>query len=368
MRGERATAHAIQREPEPDGSMSEQFRRLVLSLRADRRTEKWDNETSSAITGDLKEFLIHRQLLAIENKKIQGLRLEAEASVKAKQDELANLRDRAFAFLGDHSNRMEQVAEVERLRQRGTLKTLPKKLERHIRQKAKQLFVRQKSTSAGTVTRSKAAPADEPRWLLPKVEQLDAWARWFADCDAFSREPASLRKDRIQVALVVSGGIGDLLKSTHLVAPISDQFSCDVTIVTTQRAVGQVVAHNPYVKNILVAADVLGLADELRHIPVFDLVVVWKYLVEYIVPEGSRLHRSSIRSLDTASSGLRKVMEQYCFLHGWPLFNSAFSRDAARLGLSAMNVSCATSGLRRRSLEKIPFFLVSNRYESLPRS
>jgi hypothetical protein len=304
-RGKSYSAPRTVRDPaqtaEPDGSMNEQFKRPALSLRADRRTEKWDNETSSAIIGDLKEFLIHRQLLAIENKKIQGLRLEAEASVKAKQDDLADLRDRAFAFLGDHSNRKEQAAEVERLRQRGTLKTLPKTLERHIRQKAKQLFVRLKSTSAGTVKRSKAVPADEPRWLLPKVEQLDAWARWFAECDAFSREPASLRKDRIQVALVVSGGIGDLLKSTHLVAPISDQFSCDVTIVTAQRAVGQVVAHNPYVKNILVCAqaDVLGLADELRHIPVFDLVIVWKYLVEYIIPQGSRLPRSSIRSLET---------------------------------------------------------------------
>jgi hypothetical protein len=56
-----------------------------------------------------------------------------------------------------------------------------------------------------------------------------------------------------------------------------------VTIVTTQPAVGQVVAHNPYVKNILVAADVLDLADELRHIPVFDLVVVWKYLLSNIL-------------------------------------------------------------------------------------
>jgi ADP-heptose:LPS heptosyltransferase len=339
--------------------MNEQFKRPALSIRADRRSEKWDNETSSAIRGDLKRFLIHRQLLAIESKKIQGLRLEAEASVKAKQDDLANLRDRAFAFLGDLSKkRMEQAAEVERLRQRGTLKTLPKTLERHIRQKAKQLFVRPKSTSAGTVKRPKAVPADEPRWLLPKVEQLDAWARWFAECDAFSREPVSLRKDRIQVALVVSGGIGDLLKSTHLVAAISDQFSCDVTIVTAQRAVGQVVAHNPYVNNILVSAqaDVLVLADELRHIPVFDLVVVWKYLVEYIIPQGSRLSRSIIRSLESESSALRKVMERYCFLHGWPLFNSAFSRDAARLGLSAMNVSCATSGLHRRSLDKIPFF------------
>ena len=52
------------------------------------------------------------------------------------------------------------------------------------------------------------------------------------------------------------------------------------------RAVGQVVAQNPYVRGTLVSITqtAFGLADRLRHIPVFDLFVLWKYNVQYVLP------------------------------------------------------------------------------------
>ena len=123
------------------------------------------------------------------------------------------------------------------------------------------------------------------------MQQLTAWTEWFAEYERPSRKPPRFRKDRIQVALVVSGGLGDLLKSTHLVGPISDHFACDLTIIAAQSAVGEVVAHNPYVTDTLVPVSfhVFRFTEGLRNIPVFDLIIVWKYVIQYVMPPGSRI-------------------------------------------------------------------------------
>ena len=195
-------------------------------------------------------------------------------------------------------------------------------------------------------------------WHLPKVRQLDAWAHWFAENDPKVRKAPPFRKERLQVALVVSGGIGDLLKSTHLLRSVSDHFSCDLTIIAAQHSVGEVVAHNPYVRDafVPVTQHVYDLAEHLRQIPVFDLIVIWRYHVEYVVPPGSRVPREDIQSIESHSSALRQVIEKYCVLHGWHKLNFAFSREMIRLGLSAMKVSVTTSGLNDRNLDEIPFF------------
>ena len=77
--------------------------------------------------------------------------------------------------------------------------------------------------------------------------------------------------------------------------------------------------------------------------------------MQYVVPHGSRLSADQVQSIESNSSDL-KQLDKYLFRWGWPYFNFAFSRDMARLGLSAMNVSAATSGLPHRHLEEIPFF------------
>ena len=58
-------------------------------------------------------------------------------------------------------------------------------------------------------------------------------------------------------------------------------------------------AHNPYVRDTLVPVTqhVYDLADHLGHIPIFDLIVVWRYHVQYLVPPGSRIAREDIKSV-----------------------------------------------------------------------
>ena len=122
---------------------------------------------------------------------------------------------------------------------------------------------------------------------------------------------------------------------------------------------GEALAHNPYVSQTLVPASrhVFNLVDSLREIPVFDLIIVWTYAVQYVIPPGSRIGREDMQRIKSASSELREVIEKYTFLQGWPVFNFALSREMTRLGLSVMKMSVATSALPHRNPDEIPFFL-----------
>jgi ADP-heptose:LPS heptosyltransferase len=321
-----------------------------------RRTDAEDGRSSFATAKSLNDFLVRRQLLAMESKRIEALLAEAEDAVKAKQNEFPHLRDRAFAFVRDHLAQMEQLVQVERLKQKRTLRDLPKTAERYVRQKGKQLLTHARRPS----TESDSEPAS--RWLLPKVRELDAWASWFAEYDPLSQQPAIFRKDRTQVALVVSGGIGDLLKSTHLVGPISNHFSCEVTLITDQRAADQIVEHNPYVSDTLTVRaikDLFVLADCFSHTLVFDLIILWRYSVNYVRPAGSRIRREDIEAIESSHHELQQILEKYSSLLVLPRFNyvfAPFSREVSRLGLSALKVGVATSSRLRGNTEVIPFF------------
>jgi Glycosyltransferase family 9 (heptosyltransferase) len=338
--------------------MSEERKPTALSSGSAPGKIQQDDPSTMAIAGDLNNFFVRRQLLTMESKRIQDLLLEAEDELKAKQDNRDLLRDKVFAAFRDPvETPKNDLAETPKKKPK--LKYLPKTTERYIRRRAKQLFAGLRTGSAGiTGDPDAVVRAEDAGWLLPKARHMDAWAGWFAESDRTSSKASRFRKDRIQIAFVASGGIGDLLKSTHLVGPLARYFSGDVTILGAQTAVGEVLASNPYVIDTLVPATqhVFGFADRLQHIPLFDLIVIWKYSVQYVIPRGSRIAPDDIRSIESGSSDLRRILDKYLFLWGWPSFNFAFSRDMARLGLSVMNVSSATSGLPHRHLDEIPFF------------
>ncbi len=334
--------------------MNEELKPSALSSGPVEGNDKQDERPSFATPDDLNNFLVRRQLLAMEGRRIEDLLIEAEAELRAKQDHLVDICDRAR----DQLDHLDELARVESLRRR-SLENLPRTVERYIRRRGKKLFAYLKPpTSTVMMDRPVAVRVQDPRWHLPKVRQLDAWAAWFAENDPNVRKVSRFRKDRIQVALVVSGGIGDLLKSTHLVGSVSERFSCDLTIIAAQRVVGEVVAHNPYVNDTMVPTnqDVFGFVERLRHIPIFDLIIVWRYEVQYITPPCSRIARNDVRSVEEDSSSLRRVLETYYLTRGRPTFFFALSREMTRLGLSAMKVSVATSGLLYRNLDELPFF------------
>jgi len=315
---------------------------------------KQDGHASFVIAGELNDFLIRRQLLTAERVRIKEVLLEAETRVKAEQDNLVALQDAVLASLRNHASRITVTKSPKRTHKP---KDMLRTAERYVRRRLKELS-QPKSTSRKTTDSCEAPGAQDLSYHLPKIRQLDGWQSWFGENDPAFREESCFRKDRIQVALVAAGGLGDLLESTILVRPISDHFSCDLTIITAQPTVAQVVAHNPYVRHVIVPVKEheFEWTDRLSHIPVFDLIIRWKYRVEYLIPPGSRVGQEDIRSLEAHSSELRQTLEKYCYSLMWPKFNFALSRDMARLGLSVVRVTALTSGLPHRNKIEIPFF------------
>jgi Glycosyltransferase family 9 (heptosyltransferase) len=338
--------------------MNEELKPGAFSSGFVQGSNKRDEGPDFIMTSSLNNFLIRRQLLAIESKRIQYLLGEAARDLKDKKDNIVTIRDRVLVDLRDHLDHQNELVRMEGLRKK-RLDSLPRAAERYIRRRVKRLFSGDNPRASTRIAdRSDPLQVDFRDWHLPKIRQLEAWTSWFAETDPTFSKPSRFRKDRIQAALVVTGGIGDLLKSTHLVRAISDHFSCDLTIIMGHRSVGQIVAQNPYVTGTVVSITqtAFGLSDRLSHIPVFDLLVLWKYNVQYVLPVGSRISRDVLRSIESDSSDLRHTLDNYCFGEAWPIFNFAFSRDSARFRLSAMKVSIATSGLRHDVLDEIPFF------------
>ncbi len=338
--------------------MNEEFEADAFHSGLVERKNKPDDDSGFATLADLKNFLIRRQLLAIENKRIKELLLEAEKDLKASRHNFIDILDRVLAPLRSHLARLDELARVEILRGQRP-ENLPRMAERYVRHRVKRLFGSLKPrASTGKGDKPVATGVQDPGWQLPRVRELEAWTAWFAENDPDAAKASRFRKDRIQVALVVSGGIGDFLKSTHLVGPLSDHFSADLTIIAAQRAARELVAHNPYVRDTLVLVNrhEYDLADHLAHIPIFDLIVIWRYHVQYVVPRGSRIADEIIDSIESKSSSLRHTIDKYRSLHNGYKLNFAFSREITQLGLSAMKVSVETSGLPHRNLGQIPFF------------
>jgi len=267
-----------------------------------------------------------------------------------------------FAFLRDQQDRMQQLTRVEHLEERRKLRDLPKTAERYVRRKVRHFFASLKPASAPIPDGSEAIRPRDSGWRQPKIQQLVAWADWFAANKPISRRAFPFRKDRIQVAMVASGGIGDFLKSTHLLGPVSNHFSCEVTLITDQQAADQVVEHNPYVsETLLVPAtqDIFVFVDRIRHISVFNLIILWRYNIEYVRPANSIISNDAIESIESNHHELRQMLEKYHSMLVLPRFNYVFaplSREATRRGLSAIKISVATSGLLHRNPEAITFF------------
>ena len=163
--------------------MNEELKPSALSSGLVQGKIKQDDHSSSATPGDLNNFLIRRQLLGMEARRIQELLREEEAELKAKQDHLVDVRDRVLAALRNHLDLQDELARIEILR-REQLENLPRTVERYIRRRGKKLFAYLKPRASTTMTdRPAAIRVQDPGWRLPKVRQLDAWAGWFAEND-----------------------------------------------------------------------------------------------------------------------------------------------------------------------------------------
>src|SRR5580698_7445108 len=96
--------------------MNEELRPSALSSGLVQGKNKQDDHSRFATPGDLNNFLIRRQLLGMEARRIQELLGEAEGELKAKQDRLVDVHDRVLAAFRNHLDLQDELAKLEILR------------------------------------------------------------------------------------------------------------------------------------------------------------------------------------------------------------------------------------------------------------
>src|SRR5579871_5498762 len=188
---------------ERGSGMNEEFKPDAFPSGLVEWKNQQDEHPGSATLANLKDFLIRRQLLTIENKRIKELLLEAEIELKARRHNFIDILDRVLAALRAHLAHLDELARVETLRGQRP-ENLPRMAERYFRRRVKRLFGSLKPrASTGMADKPVAIRVQDPGWRLPKVRELDAWAAWFAENDPDAAKASRFRKDRIQVGLVV---------------------------------------------------------------------------------------------------------------------------------------------------------------------
>ena len=90
--------------------MNEELKSGALSSGLLQGKPKQDDHPSSATPSDLNNFLIRRQLLGMEARRIQELLREAEVELKAKQGNLVDVHDRVLASLRNRLDLQDELA------------------------------------------------------------------------------------------------------------------------------------------------------------------------------------------------------------------------------------------------------------------
>ena len=118
----------------------EESKPSALSVSFVQEENEQDDAPGFTATGSLSDFLIRRQLLTMEGKRIQEIIVESDADIKAAKDHLSGYRDAVLAGLPS------RLAGNEWPKRRPKLRELPRTAERYIRIKMKRRFASVKST------------------------------------------------------------------------------------------------------------------------------------------------------------------------------------------------------------------------------
>ncbi len=194
-----------------------------------------------------------------------------------------------------------------------------------------------------------------------RLEAADAWAAWQEFCEEATC-PDELREIRPnsdgppQVAVLYSGGIGDVLQACAMIAALKhDLAPCNVTLLHGNRAAPAVARGNNSVEKIVVVAwsNYKRLRSILSQIPLFDLVVDVRYCIRYLVPPESRMP-DFMAEQRILSAGVF-VRPWLNYLDDFPFRNNQFGRAAQRAGLRLMDLTGMSGALDLTQDSPLPF-------------
>ena len=272
-------------------------------------------------------------------------------------------RQREKAQTQQDSNERHILSTKEFLRLRQFVTLQHKRLNLLIAQ-AEKAIESERARKAYLQASLSVSPAGRSRqqqeiWLTPNSRQLRAWVNWFKDSNQGGAADGQVRSPCLQIAVVSTGGLGDVLKASQLFPALKSDFGCKITLVTNQQLADSLFINNPYLDDVVITSvNSYDFARQCLHlIPKFDLVVTWKYYSQYLIPPESRVDPHALRLLDPKVTELKQILQKYTELL-WPFVNYSFSREIIRLGFSVNEVSLRSAALSHsgETKHKIWFF------------
>ena len=316
-----------------------------------------------------------RRLLEIQNEnllnEILQLRREREALQTALDETLLNeaqtraeMEARELAWQNSRRNRlMTVVAHLVR----GSVQErvyAARKLVRMAGGAAARRIVRfRRVTSAESFV--PPAQLTGPALLLPP----DPWDKWRALCDHPSASEAfrQLRphgsEGPLRIALIYSGGLGDVLQAGVVAAALKQDFApCAITFLHGNKSAPAILSGNNSIEMVAVTPlDYKQVRSVLAALPIFDLIVDYEYCVGYIVPPESRVAGSFVEEKTLAAATFARPWLK--FLDDFPARNNQFGRKAQEAGLSLMDVAGLSGALDIGRPSPVPFFPDMNSYD-----
>jgi ADP-heptose:LPS heptosyltransferase len=301
---------------------------------------------------------MERQLLEIKD--------AFEAFVDGSGDWPHSQRQREEARTQQHSDERPVLPVEEFLRRRQFATLQQKRLSSLITQADRDVETErarkahlQTSLSVGPAPRSHQQEQERAIWLTPNARRLRAWVSWFRDSNQGDAADGQVTIPNLQIAVVSTGGLGDVLKASQLFPALKSDFDCQITLVTNQKLANSLFSNNPYLDHLVITSvDSYDFAREcLQFIPKFDLILTWKYYVQYLVPPDSRVDLQKVHLLELKAAELHQNLRKYTeFI--WPMANYSLSREIIRLGLSINEVGLRSSALpySAKTAHKILFF------------
>jgi ADP-heptose:LPS heptosyltransferase/lipopolysaccharide biosynthesis glycosyltransferase len=213
----------------------------------------------------------------------------------------------------------------------------------------------------------------ENEWTLPRNRLITALSHLCRDKDQDRKEvieSIASKQQRIQVAMVFGGGLGDALKPMAVVPELVKKLNCDITLVTDQKAAYDIKEVNPYISNVIYDKDnPYKFAEQfLKHAEIFDIIIFCRYTLTYYISPRSQIAPDIIKSILLKSEESKNQYDKYNFSNlGWPSMNNALFRELQKTNDNVTTITAKTSGLEinKRVHGKIPFYLKNQKSEIL---
>ncbi|HST76630.1 MAG TPA: methyltransferase domain-containing protein [Acetobacteraceae bacterium] len=197
----------------------------------------------------------------------------------------------------------------------------------------------------------------------------DPWAEWRAICadrassDAVRQIQPHGGDGPLRIALIYSGGMGDVLQTGLIAAALKQDLApCAITLLHNNKSAPAIQGGNNSIETVaVIPSDYKHVRAVLARLPIFDLIVDFQYCIRYIVPPESRVPGSLVEEKVLSAATMGRPWLK--FMDDFPWRNNQLGRAAGRAGLTLMDIAGLSGALDVTRASPIPFFPDMDSYD-----